>query len=72
MMFTTWGRVRGCCGHAHLTIGGAIKCLEADQSGCESQGGHSDRKIRWIWTKKDLDNYDVVYGPGDPIKGWED
>ena len=39
------GNVRGDCGHKHRTLSGARKCLERDQSGCESQGGYSDRYI---------------------------
>lgn len=47
-VYTTRGSVRGCCGHKHKTIGAAVKCLKADQSGCQSQGGYSDRTIRAI------------------------
>lgn len=43
--YTTKGSVRGCCGHKHQTINAAAKCLKADQSGCASQGGYSDRRI---------------------------
>ena len=43
--YTTKGSVRGCCGHKHRTIDAAVKCLKADQSGCASQRGYSDRAI---------------------------
>jgi hypothetical protein len=43
--YTTSGRVRGCCGHRHLTIAAAHKCVERDQRNCWRQGGHSDRHV---------------------------
>lgn len=44
-IFTTYGSVRGCCGHRHTTRSGADRCLARDQAGCESQGGYSDRSV---------------------------
>lgn len=44
-IFTTYGSVRGCCGHRHETRDGADKCLALDQAGCASQGGYSDREV---------------------------
>ena len=44
--YTTRGSVRGTCGHRHRTIGAAVRCLLADQSGCRNNGGYSDRVIR--------------------------
>lgn len=46
--YTTWGSVRGCCGHEHHSLAAAQKCLESDSTGCRRQGGRSDRKIRVI------------------------
>ena len=43
--YTTQGDVRGCCGHHHRTPEAALRCLLADQAGCKSQGGYSDRRI---------------------------
>jgi hypothetical protein len=43
--YTTTGSVRGCCGHKHRTLGGAVKCLQRDTAGCNSQGGYSDRTV---------------------------
>ena len=43
--YTTHGSVRGCCGHRHLTIAAAHKCVERDQRNCWRQGGHSDRHV---------------------------
>ncbi len=46
--YTLTGSVRGNCGHNHLTILGAARCSVADQRGCKSQGGYSDRDLRVI------------------------
>jgi hypothetical protein len=43
--YTTYGSVRGCCGHKHQTLTAAQKCLSRDQAGCRSQGGYSDREV---------------------------
>lgn len=43
--YTCTGSVRGNCGHNHRTIEGAVRCCKADQRGCKSQGGYSDRSI---------------------------
>jgi hypothetical protein len=43
--YTTLGSVRGGCGHAHRTIGGALRCLQRDINGCHGQGGYSDREL---------------------------
>ena len=43
--FTTYGSVRGCCGHLHKTIAAAETCLQRDQNGCGGQGGYSDREV---------------------------
>ncbi len=45
MIFTTYGSVRGCCGHKHTSRAAADKCLADDSSGCGSQGGYSDRQV---------------------------
>lgn len=65
-MYTTWGSVRGCCGHLHATIEAAEKCIEKDNTGCQSQGGYSDRQIRVVSCREELSNYDVTRGPGKP------
>lgn len=43
--YTTRGSVRGCCGHHHRSVSAAVRCIAADQSGCRSQGGYSDRVV---------------------------
>ena len=43
--YTTYGSVRGGCGHRHKTIRAAEHCLDRDQRGCSSQGGYSDRSV---------------------------
>jgi hypothetical protein len=45
--FTTWGPVRGCCGHAHRSIAAAVQCKQRDYAGCRRQGGYSDRQVRY-------------------------
>ena len=66
MYYTTWGSVRGDCGHVHKTAESAEKCIEKDNSGCHKQGGYSDRRIREIESRADLLNYDTTKGPGKP------
>lgn len=63
-MYTTWGEIRGCCGHAHRTFDAAIACIKRDDVGCASQGGYSDRHLRLIESRTELKNYDVRHGPG--------
>ena len=45
MIYTTYGKTRGSCGHRHTTFGAAEACRARDQSGCAAQGGYSDRII---------------------------
>jgi hypothetical protein len=55
--YTTRGNVRGGCGHKHRSLETAWKCLQRDRSGCQSQGGYSDRQ--------------VVRADGEPLAYWE-
>lgn len=64
MFFTTWGSVRGDCGHAHRTIEAAEACRSRDSRGCRSQGGYSDREIRALESPAEVREYDVRRGPG--------
>jgi len=41
--YTTYGSIRGGCGHNHATPEEADACLAQDGSGCRTQGGYSDR-----------------------------
>jgi len=45
--YTTYGSVRGCCGHKHRTLKTAQECADRDQAGCRTQGSgaYSDREI---------------------------
>jgi len=45
MKYTTYGSVRGCCGHRHRTIRAAVLCAANDQESCHDQGGYSDREV---------------------------
>lgn len=65
--FTTWGSVRGCCGHAHATREAAEACLQDDRDGCAAQGGYSDREVRALASRGELQRYDVTRGPGEPL-----
>ena len=44
-VYTTYGSVRGQCGHVHRTEAAAEKCLAHDQAACRSQRGYSDRMV---------------------------
>lgn len=63
--YTTWGPVRGDCGHHHTTQETAFACIQRDQRGCRSQGGYSDRALRLL-EPDNLDAYDGTRGPGAP------
>lgn len=65
-MYTTWGSVRGDCGHVHGTREAAQRCLERDRRGCAEQGGYSDREVRAVSGRRDIESYDVLRGPGMP------
>lgn len=64
VLFTCWGSVRCGCGVAHKTEEAAEKCIAADQRGCESQGGYSDRRVREIDEAGQATKYSVTRGPG--------
>jgi hypothetical protein len=66
--FTTWGSDRGCCGHAHKTIRAAEDCIGRDDRGCATRGRYSDRVIRLIRERGELQSYDATLGPG-PSRG---
>jgi len=65
--YTTWGSVRGDCGHAHRSLAAALRCLANDRDGARKQGGYSDREIRGISDRREIMTYNVVYGPGDAV-----
>lgn len=62
MAYTTWGSVRGCCGHEHATFADAETCRVLDARGCRAHGGYSDRRVRVV--DGDWRSYDVTRGPG--------
>ena len=63
--YTTWGSVRGCCGHAHKTQESAQACASKDHRACRSLGGgaYSDRSVRVIARRSQLDDPQ----PGRPL-----
>lgn len=65
--YTTWGPVRGDCGHLHYDLMGAKNCIDRDMKGCKSQGGYSDRHIRVLKMEPTatLASYDTTKGPGE-------
>ncbi len=65
--YTTWGSVRGDCGHMHQTVEAAERCIAKDNRDCNTQGGYSDRGVRVIEERKELASYDVTRGPGKPL-----
>ena len=44
--YSTYGSTRGGCGHVHRSLATAESCRRRDQTGCERQGGYSDREVR--------------------------
>lgn len=66
MKYTTYGSVRGGCGHQHRTVEAAERCLNDDQNGCASQGGYSDRRVCEV---RDGYLYEVGGGEDDWIAG---
>ena len=66
--YSTYGSVRGSCGHRHTTEAAALQCLERDQRGCSRQGGYSDRHIVEVdergYLYHDLASDSWVPGPG--------
>lgn len=63
-LFTSFGPIRGGCDHVHKTLFEVVECIEHDRSGCRGQGGYSDRQIRIINDKKEIQSYDMTVGPG--------
>lgn len=45
MPWTTYGPVRGDCGHRHRTQQAAQDCANLDQRVCKLVGGYSDREV---------------------------
>jgi hypothetical protein len=43
--YTTYGSVRGDCGHQHQTHEAAQRCADRDMRGCRRAGGYSDRLV---------------------------
>lgn len=64
MPYTTWGPIRGGCGHAHRTIEAARRCVEKDVRTHRRRGGFSDRLVVFIEARSCLASYDVTRGPG--------
>ena len=71
--YTTYGSVRGQCGHTHATPGDAQWCLERDRRGCEGSGGYSDRQVAEIGADgllyRSVAQDDWVPGPGGRTNG---
>lgn len=66
-LYTTWGPVRGDCGHVHRSLDAAEACLNRDGRECKSAGGYSDREVRVITSRDEIESYDVTRGPGKTI-----
>lgn len=69
-IYTTWGSVRGCCGHRHRTPEAAWACLQNDRSGCRNKRGYSDREIYVAQSDNPyIDGYHTTKAPGVPYDG---
>jgi hypothetical protein len=62
--YTTYGGVRGQCGHLHKTRKAAERCLDRDSRGCRASRGYSDRDVYAV----DLDGY-LTHGDSDWVRG---
>jgi hypothetical protein len=72
--WTTYGSVRGGCGHLHRTVEAAARCRQRDAHGCAVQGGYSDRAVMAVGRDGCLyrdpgDPGSWVPGPGGPGSG---
>lgn len=76
--YTTWGPVRGCCGHRHRTIRAASACCDRDHRDVvrgHGETAYSDREVR-VLRDGDTLSHDVRRGPGEPegvireLGGW--
>lgn len=65
--FTCWGPVRGCCGIIHRTEAAAKRCVRKDMEEQVDKGLDSDRQVRGIADKHQIEKYDPIVGPGEPI-----
>lgn len=65
--YTTWGPIRGWCGHVHEGVETAQRCLTKDRRDCQKEGNRSDRQVRRIFSCRDLRNIDANSGPGEPL-----
>lgn len=77
MAYTTWGSVRGCCDHVHRTEEAAEACISKDRRDCMAYhpSNYSDRSIRVIEGRADLESYSTIHGPGEKLRvksGYED
>lgn len=66
--YTTWGPVRGDCGHVHRTDEAAEACIRRDHAGCRKVGGYSDRGVKPLRNRAAVGAYrrgawDVTVGP---------
>lgn len=64
MPYTTWGPSSGGCGHFHKTRLAAVACLTEHELRCRKAGGHSDRTVRWVLFRKQVQEFDPERGPG--------
>lgn len=60
--WTTYGDIRGQCGHLHKSRKAAQDCADRDQRGCASQRGYSDRDVHAV----DADGY-LTYDDGNHV-----
>lgn len=61
---TTWGKIRGCCGHLHRTIEAAEACLARHMANCRSKGEYSDRRVFMLSGWEEICSYGLSCNPG--------
>lgn len=46
--YTTFGVIRGRCGHIHFSFLDALRCRNRDRMQCDRGGITSDREVYWV------------------------
>ena len=71
MLFTAWGKIRGCCYHIHHSEEAAWNCIKTDAIQIRQGSGmkaFGDRQVRVIESAQDLETFTVTHGPGRPLR----
>jgi hypothetical protein len=71
IIYTTWGPVRGCCGHRHTSLLRAGLCCAADRKRCKDLGRYSDRSVRRLRADMSIWRFTPTQGPGSALSADE-